>query len=275
MQDIYTKILKIIKSKEDFEFEAYRFPMLVRRIDNRIIQTDQQTPEEYIKYLVDNSEEPKKLLNNFLINVSHFYRNSLMFEYLKAKVIPELISQIKATGQNSIRIWSAGCSRGEEPYTLAILLHEYCKKEAPNICINFFATDYDEKAIIQARKGVYDYESIKEMKIKYLDKYFTKSGNKYEISSEIKSMVKFATYNILDKNSYVPSESIFGNFDVVMCRNLLIYFNEDYQNFIFEKLYKSLSPNKILVLGEAEIPMKEFKDKFQRINSCCNIYTKK
>lgn len=275
MRSIYFEILNVLLTQHNFDFEAYKFPMLVRRIDNRIIQTNMETPKKYLQYLTRNTKEHKKLLNNFLINVSHFYRNSLMFEYLKAHVIPDLISHIKQTRQNSVRIWSAGCSRGEEAYTLAILLHEYCKKEAPTICIDFFATDYDEEAIVQARKGVYNFESIKEMKLKYLDKYFTQSGDKYEISATIKSMVKFSTYNLLDKNSYVPSESIFGNFDMVLCRNVLIYFNEDYQKIIFDKLYKSLSPNKILILGEAEIPMKEFKNKFYRLNSCCNIYKKK
>lgn len=275
MKLVYNDILHFLEAKEDFNSEAYKSSMLVRRIDNRILKTNMKTPEEYFPYLSTSIEEPKKLLNNFLINVSHFYRNPLVFEYLKSQVLPNLISQIKKTGQNSIRIWSAGCSHGEEAYTLAIILHEYCKKVAPEICIDFFATDVDDKALLKAQKGKYDYDCIKEMKIKYLDKYFIRSGGKYEISETIKSMVRFSNYNLLNGNNYVPSESIFGNFDIILCRNVLIYFNEDYQKTIFSKLYKALSPNKFLVLGEAEGTINEYKHKFYRINNCCKIYRKR
>lgn len=275
MEPVYYEILKLLKIHESFNFHAYKIPMLVRRINNRIIQTGTNNPEQYLQYLSSCTAEPKELLNNFLINVSHFYRNPLTFEYLKSYVIPDLISQKRKSGEVLLRIWSAGCSRGEEAYTLAILLHEYCEKEKIEVSINFFATDYDDNALLDARKGVYKYESIKELKVKYLDDYFIKSDDKYEISTTIKSMVKFSNYNLLDKNNYVPSESIFGNFDLVLCRNVLIYLNEDYQKMIFSKLYKALSPDKILVLGEAEVPMNEYKDKFNRLNSCCNVYSRK
>ena len=275
MQKIYIEILTILKERENFDFEAYKKPMLVRRINNRIIQTYAESPEKYIEFLKHDNNESKELLNNFMINVSHFFRDPMLSEFLKSYVIPELVTQTNLTGQNTLRIWSAGCSRGEEAYTLAILLHEFFEKETKKISIDFFATDYDNTALNSAQNGRYTIESLGETKSKYIQKYFTQSEGKYEICSTIKSMVKFSEYNLIDKNSYVPSESIFGNFDLVLCRNVLIYFNENYQKLIFDKLYKSLSPNKILVLGEAEVPPQSFKEKFQRINDYCKIYRKK
>jgi chemotaxis methyl-accepting protein methylase len=275
MQKVYIEILNVLKARENFDFVAYKLPMLIRRINNRIIQTHQETPEKYIEYLISNKMESKELLNNFLINVSHFFRDPLLFEFLKAHIVPELVKQFNNTGQNTFRIWSAGCSRGEEAYSLAILLHEYFNKEAKKININFFATDYDDAALLAANKGQYLSASLDETKSKYLNKYFTKSDGIYHLDSSIKSMVRFSKYNLIDKNSYIPSESIFGNFDMVLCRNVLIYFNQTYQEIIFDKLYKSLSPNRILILGEAEAPTMNFKMKFERINSCCRIYQKK
>lgn len=275
MQKVYLEILNILKDRENFDFVAYKLPMLMRRINNRIIQTNTESPENYIKYLTLNKMESKELINNFMINVSHFFRDPLLFEYLKSHVIPELITQINTTGQNTLRIWSAGCSRGEEAYSLAILLHEFFEKEAKKMNIDFFASDYDNTALLAAQKGLYPLASLDEVKSKYFQKYFTMSEGNYEIASSIKSMVKFSEHNLIDKNNYIPSESIFGNFDMVLCRNVLIYFNESYQKIICDKLYRSLSPNKILVLGESEVPAESFKGKFERINICCKIYQKK
>lgn len=269
------EILRLLKEKENFDFEAYKLPMLTRRINNRIIQTYSESPEKYLQLLVKNDDESKHLINNFMINVSHFFRDPFVFEFLKSVIIPELIAQIRLSGQNSIRIWSAGCSRGEEAYSLAILLHEFFENEVKDVSIDFFATDYDNLALNSAREGMYDLTSLEETKSKYLQKYFTKSEGKYEVCSSIKSMVKFSEYNLIDKNSYVPSESIFGNFDLVLCRNVLIYFNENYQDIIFDKLYKSLSPDKVLVLGEAEMPPQVLKEKFGRDNNYFKVYRKK
>lgn len=275
MEPVYNEILNFLKLHEDFDFHGYKSSMLVRRIQNRITRTGTENPEQYLQYLSAYTAEPKELRNNFLINVSHFFRNSLMFEYLKTCVIPDLISQKKEKGEMLLRIWSAGCACGEEAYTLAILIHDYCEKEKIEISIDFFATDYDDNALIEAQKGVYKYESIKELKVDYLDRYFIKSGDRYEVSSTIKSMVKFSNYNLLDKTNYVPSESIFGNFDIVLCRNVLIYFNQAYQKKIFSKLHKALSPTGVLVLGDAEVPMNEYKKKFSRLNNCCTIFRKR
>lgn len=274
MDAIYNEILDLVKAKENFAFEAYKLPMLIRRIDNRILKTKSTSPQEYLLLLKESAGEAKKLLNNFLINVSHFFRDPLVFEFIKERVLPELIAQIETKGQKTFRIWSAGCAKGEEAYSLAILIDEYCKKEDVQIEIDFFATDYDLTALECAKKGEYKLGSLDEVKFKHQSRYFIKSGDKYTIEPSIKSKIQFSQYNLLDKNSYAPTDSIFGEFDLILCRNVLIYFNEESQNLIFDKLYKSLSENKLLVLGSAEVPPKYFGKKFHQINDCCKIYRK-
>lgn len=274
MNPTYDKILDAVKLKENFNFGAYKLPMLIRRIDNRILKTNSKSPEQYLFLLNNQSQESKALLSNFLINVSHFFRNPFVFEYLRIKVIPELFSTALSQGQNSIRIWSAGCAAGEEAYSLSILLNEYLAKEKLEIGVDFFATDYDETVLELAKEACYRSDHLDEVKLKYVNKYFQQDGDNFTLTPEIKSKVRFSKYNLLDENSYAPSESIFGGFDIVLCRNVLIYFQEEAQNRIFEKLYKSLLPGKFLFLGEAEMPSLQFQNKFHQINDCCKIYRK-
>lgn len=274
MNTTYFEILNVLKEKENFDFEAYKMPMLIRRIDNRILKTNAKTPEQYLLVLENNGAELAALLNNFLINVSQFFRDSLAFDFLYEKVIPSLVSTVLERDEKSLRIWSAACAAGEEAYSLAILLDEYLLKEKLDIRIDFFATDYDLLALERAQKACYSFSDLEDVKTKYLRKYFNRKGEKYYLNSEIKSYVQFSKYNLLDTNSYAPSESIFGGFDIVLCRNVLIYFQEEAQNRIFQKFQKSLRSNGILFLGEAEMPTLEYKSKFIQVNDCCKIYRK-
>jgi len=274
MKDPYSKILEIVSQEEDFDYSAYHLAMLKRRIDNRIIKTCTSNPEKYLTYLQTEKNESKKLVSYFMINVSHFFRDTIDFELLGTTVIPKIVCQAIKSKQPSIRIWSAGCARGEEPYSVAILFKEYFEKEKINLKIDFFATDFDEKAIASAKQGEYSLKSLNETKIKYVKKYFTKSNGKYAICPTIKSMVHFSHYNLLDMNSYAPTESIFGNFDLVLCRNVLIYFNQSHQKRTIQKFYKALTANGILCLGEAETPLSDFKNQFYQISKFSKIYEK-
>ncbi|PCI35915.1 MAG: chemotaxis protein CheR [Flavobacteriaceae bacterium] len=274
MKDSYSKILEVVSNEEYFDYSAYHLSMLKRRIDNRIIKTCTSTPEKYLKYLKTDKEEPKKLVNYFMINVSHFFRDTMSFELIRKIVIPKIVSQAIKSKQQSIRIWSAGCARGEEPYSVAILFKEYFEKEKINLKIDFFATDIDETALTSAEQGEYTLKSLNETKIKHVEKYFKKINGKYIICPSIKSMVHFSHYNLLDTNSYAPTESIFGNFDLVLCRNVLIYFNQSHQQRIIQKFYKALTPNGILCLGESETPVSNFRNHFYQISNFSKIYEK-
>lgn len=269
-----TKILNLLRDQRGFDFNGYRPSMLERRIQKRIYSTNCQNINDYFDYLLSHSDELDNLIDVFTINVSRFFRNSLNFEYITKIIIPELFQSKTEQKNHSLRVWSAGCAFGEEPYSVAIIIKEFLRKEKITFKPNIFATDIDKKALNRASEGYYNFESIKKVKYGILEKYFTQEDNQFKIDTEIKKMVKFSFYDLLDKNSSVPPESIYGSFDLVMCRNVLIYFDQNYQNIIFNKLYKSLNLNGYLMLGEAEIPPDEFKHKFKRENNCCKIYRK-
>lgn len=268
------KILDYLKEQRGFDFSGYRTSMLERRIQKRVYATCSKNLDDYFKYVSRFPVELDKLIDVFTINVSSFFRNSLSFEYINKIIIPDLLQFKNSNKDNNIRIWSAGCSFGEEPYSMAIILNEIISKEEVDIRTNIFATDIDKKAIKRAADGSYAFESIKNVKFGTFQKYFTQTKNKFQLDTEIKKMVQFSFYDLLDKNRLVPPDSIFGGFDIVLCRNVLIYFEPEYQKIIFNKLYKSLNKNVYLILGEAEVPTEGFKHKFSRENKCCKIYRK-
>lgn len=274
MQNI-SKIIGLLKKQRGFDFSGYRDTMLESRIQKRLESTGRKDYYEYLEYLKQQPAEFDNLIDVLMINVSSFFRNSLTFDYLEKIILPELFQTKLKTKDNNLRIWSAGCSFGEEPYSMAMLLNEYLDKEETSVSSTIFATDIDKKALLYADRGSYNINRFAEIKHGLLNKYFTKEGNKYKIDPAIKNKVQFSFYDMLDKNRTVPPESIYGGFDIVLCRNVLIYFEPEYQKIIFNKLYKSLNQNGYLILGEAEVPVGEFKSKFVKENTCCKIYKKR
>ncbi|MCF8380893.1 MAG: protein-glutamate O-methyltransferase CheR [Bacteroidales bacterium] len=267
-------IVNLLEKQRGFDFSGYREAMLERRIQKRINATGCKHSDEYIEFLLQNPDEFDLLIDVFTINVSRFFRNSLTWEYIRKIIIPNLLnSKIKAN-DSSLRFWSAGCSYGEEPYSLAIILKEILSKEDTSYNINIFATDLDKKALERASAGIYGFESLKKVPYGILKKYFTNKGDQYELDSEIKEMTNISFFDLLDKKHLVPPDSIYGGFDIVFCRNVLIYFNIDTQKIIFNKLFKSLKTNGYLVLGDSEMPDEDYKYILKRENSCCKIYRK-
>lgn len=273
MNDLKT-ILNILHDKRGFDFSGYRSSMLDRRIQKRIGASKSANLNEYAEYLKQNDNELDSLIDVLTINVSRFFRDTFAYEYFASNVLPKLIEAKKISQDFSLRVWSAGCAAGEEPYSVAILLKEIIEKEDCKFNTTIIATDIDKKIIKKAKEGVYNFDSIQDVKYNLLKKYFIAKGTKFEIKSKIKNMVNFSEFDMINKKLSVPSESIFGNFDIVLCRNLLIYFDSKFQEEIINKLYYSLNKTGILFLGETELPLGNFKTKLIRKNNLCKIYWK-
>jgi chemotaxis protein methyltransferase CheR len=158
---------------------------------------------------------------------------------------------------------------------MAILMHELLEKEGHKMDLHLFATDIDAQSLEDAGEALYSLPQVENMKHRLLMKYFTPAGASFRLIPEIRKMVTFSSYDMLDKKHSVPQESIFGNFDMVLCRNLLIYFNADFQEIIFAKLYRALSQNGYLILGEAETPPMTMRHHFTRVFDSSPIYRKR
>lgn len=277
------RILDYLKAKRGFDFSGYRPSMIERRISQRLSATGQGDPEAYLHHIQTHPEELDRLADVLTINVSRFFRNPLVFEYLAGKILPLIIQKKIHSSDHTLRVWSAGCAFGEEPYSMAILIQELLSRENTPLNLNIFATDIDQGALLKARKAIYDFEGIKDVKYGLLKRYFIPQRDPanrneaqwpltFQLVSHITDAVGFSHYDMLDKDTFAPPESVFGSFDLVLCRNLLIYFDISHQDIIFSKLFRSLCPDGYLVLGETEIPTPAHERHFRKVDTCCHIY---
>ncbi len=230
--------------------------------------------EAYLEYLNQNPSEFSIFFRHLFPNVSNFYRDRLTWEYLAKILFPQVIQNMLDNPTSSLRIWSAGCARGEEPYTTAIIIKHYLETLNIKIRSYILGTDLSNYNLTQARKGLYHIESIKEVTLKILNRYFSKVQDHYKINPEILDMVKFSNYDLLEEKSFAPQDSIFAGFNVIFCRNVLYYFKSEAVNNILTKFYKSLVPGGILVLGNAELLPEDFEHLFHRINPIVPVYKK-
>jgi chemotaxis protein methyltransferase CheR len=247
-EDFKNKIYTITK----IDLSAYKERQMKRRIDALLVRHKIDDYDAFVKEISNN----KKLLDEFVayltINVSEFYRNKKQWDFLDAIVIPMLMSRFNT----KLKIWSAACSTGDEPYSLVMALSKYM----PLSNIQIYATDLDKNVIEQAKVGLYNEKSIKAVPEEFRNKYFSKVGKSYLISDEIKKCVIFREHNLLlDKYE--------RNFHMIVCRNVLIYFTEDAKNEVFSKFSNSLIDNGVLFIGSTEQIINYKKLGFSRMNS--------
>jgi chemotaxis protein methyltransferase CheR len=223
-----------------------------RRIDTLIAKHKVVGYDKFVARLRDDKEVFDDFVNYLTINVSEFYRNPEQWRLMDKEIIPELVGRFG----KSLKVWSAACSTGDEPYSLVMAL----SRHVPLNQINIIATDIDKQVIEKAKLGLYDEKSIIAVPDDFKKKYFTKVGPSYQISDEIKSRVQFKQHNLL-KDSY-PDRC-----DLIVCRNVLIYFTDDAKDEVFRKFSNSLKLNGLLFIGSTEQIMNYKEMGYERKNS--------
>lgn len=234
------------------DLNSYKEKQMKRRIDTLISKHEIKGYDQYMKALKTNREYFEEFINYITINVSEFYRNPDQWKILDETIIPELIGKF---GKN-LKIWSAACSTGDEPYSLVMAL----SRHIPLNQIRIYATDLDKQVIAKAKVGLYTEKSIASVPIDFKKKYFTQVGPSYKISDEIKSRVEFREHNLL-KDAY-PSD-----YHLIVCRNVLIYFTEEAKEEVFCKFNKSLAKGGVLFIGSTEQIINYREIGFERKNS--------
>lgn len=233
----YEYFKKAVYDLTKIDLNAYKEKQMKRRIDTLIGKHKISGYENYVQLLKTNKDRFEEFVNYLTINVSEFYRNPSQWDVMDKEIIPELIRKF---GRN-LKIWSAACSTGDEPYSLVMAL----SRHLPLNQIKIFATDLDKQVIAKAKVGLYSEKSIAAVPADLKKKYFTKVGLSYQISDEIKSRVEFKEHNLL-KDTY-PT-----NYHMIVCRNVLIYFTEEAKDEVFVKFQQSLSKGGILFIGSTE-----------------------
>lgn len=220
----------------NINLSAYKSNQLHRRISSLMSRVGVNSVEEYIALLKKDTDQRQKFLDFITINVSEFFRNPEIFEELKAKLKNELLPK-----SSSLKIWSAACSIGAEPYSVAMYLEELSPMGRHKI----IATDIDNTIIERAKKGEYVSSEIKNVKKEYLSKYFAINNDKYIVVPKIKSLVNFKKHDLI-------LEEYEKDFDLIICRNVVIYFNQDIKDKIYNKFSQSLKKGGLLFVGATE-----------------------
>lgn len=238
--------------------------VLESRIKTKLKQNKSLSISNYYSLLKKNDQELKIFLDSITTNLTRFFRNTAHFQSFEYCVIPELIKFKKEINDNEIRIWSAGCSTGEEPYSLAIMLKELLPS---NFKIEIVASDLSLKSLMTAKEGYYPENRVSGIKEKYLKRYFSPKNNGYLISKEIQNMIKFDYHNL-------KFDSGLRNLDVIFCRNVIIYFDEAAQKSAISQFWDALSSHAYLFIGHSESLFgMETKFKFLKTDWAC-LYTK-
>jgi len=234
----YKLFLKKLVTHFNLDLSGYKQHRVRRRTDILLKKYKINSYAEYLKLLQENKDKWLEFLDKLTINVTEFFRNPEKWEYLKQDIFPELIKNHKPR----LKLWSAGCSTGEEPYTLAIILNELGISSKSTI----IASDFDERALQKAKKGIYNEKSLVNLNNEYINKYFKKiEEDKYEIKDFIKNNVTFNKMNLL-------FDDFEKKFDLIICRNVVIYFDNDAKEKLYKKFYDALNPGGVLFVGSTE-----------------------
>ncbi|MCI7491862.1 MAG: protein-glutamate O-methyltransferase CheR [Lachnobacterium sp.] len=239
-EEFKADVLKLTK----IDLNYYKEKQMRRRIDTLANKNGAKSYEEYIQMIKSDKEKFEQFVNFLTINVSEFYRNPDQWKLMDQQVIPKLIKEQR----KPIKIWSAACSTGDEPYSLAMAF----SKHVPLSDIKILATDIDKQVIEHAKVGLYSEKSIAGVPADLKKKYFTQIGNSYQISDDIKRCVTFKEHNLL-KDVY-PKD-----YDLILCRNVVIYFTDEAKDMIYKNFYGSLKSKGVLFIGSTE-QISNYKD---------------
>lgn len=260
-------LLKKIFEDRGLDFRHYRQELLKRRMALRMRASKVDSYSDYLRLLIKKPEEYEKLFEVLCINVSEFFRDPEIWVTIRY-LLENLIRNKKQRNDKSIRIWSAGCAGGEEPYSVAILLKEILKDELPHFSLEIIGIDIDRKSLSAAETAKYPKESLKNADVKMLEKYFVACEGGYKLNEEIKDMVGFQYRDLI-------SQDFIEETDLVLCRNVFIYFNRSLQEQLLMKFYKSLKADGYLIMGKVETILYEAKEIFEEIDANARIYKKK
>ncbi len=249
-------LLEFIRDARGFDFTGYKRSSLARRIRKRMAEVGIDEWSAYRDQLEIDSDEFRMLFNTILINVTSFFRDAEAWRYLQDSVVPELVANTDPEAE--IRVWSAGCSSGEEPYSLAIALAEHLGMTEALDRIKIYGTDVDEEALHQARTGTYPAKALETVPGPLREKYFDSNGSQYTLRPDLRRRVIFGRHDI-------TRDAPISRLDLLVCRNTLMYFNVETQNLILDRLHFALKEGGYLFLGKAEMLLND-SDKFEVAN---------
>src|SRR5215207_7391635 len=238
----FEKLLLFLRDSRSFDFTGYKRPSLMRRVRHRMREIGAESFEDYQDVLQLQPSEFTELFNTILINVTSFFRDPEAWEHLRTEILPQVL---EASGSAQLRVWSAGCSAGQEPYTIAMLLHEEMGSGFRER-VKIYATDVDEDALNCARQASYTEREMRGLPASYRERYFDLVNGRYVFTPDLRRSVIFGRNDL-------TSDAPISRIDILLCRNTLMYLNAETQSRVVNRLGFALRPNGVLFLGKAEM----------------------
>lgn len=238
-------VLSVLRARTGHDFRHYKRATVLRRIERRMQVNALPDMVAYAKFLHDHVEETPALLSDMLIGVTNFFRDREAYESLERLVVPELFQRFRPDEEPEIRVWSVGCSTGEEAYSTAMILNGYAQHDSASAKIQVFATDIDEHALAIGRSGTYPEAIVTDVPPSRLREFFSKESTHYRIKKEVREKVLFALHNVM-------RDPPFSRLNLITCRNLLIYLDREVQADVLRMFHFALNPGGFLFLGTSE-----------------------
>lgn len=243
----FTVLKKQIFENTGFDCSSYSDKFLKRRLEIRMNANNVKSYREYLGFLRRDPLEYRELIQALTIPITAFFRDPDVFGDFERLVLPRLVTRKRERGQRMVRVWSAGCASGEEAYSIAMLMREYLGAEIHDFIISIRGTDINDEALLKAKRGEYSYREVMKVPRTYLKKYFIDlGGGRYKVSDELKHLVRFEKHDLLS--------GVWRRFfDIIFCRNVLIYFSRKVHGEIHRHLYEALNDNGFLIVGKTEL----------------------
>lgn len=238
----FKKIKTLIYDKSGIHFSENNRSILESRLYERLKSTKIDAVNKYYDLIISQEEEMKILLDSVTTNLTRFFRNKAHMQAFEYFIIPEIVDYKRKKGDKTVTFWSAGCSTGEEAYTIAMLFSELLP---PDMDWRITASDLSLKSLMTAKTGFYSETRMTGVPDKYLSRYFEKTSGGYQVTDSIKNKIKFDYHNL-------KFDSGQTNLDIIFCRNVLIYFDEAAQKNVIERFWKSMNSHSYLVIGHSE-----------------------
>lgn len=263
--DDFTSLLNTITKILNFQCTNYKENYLKRRILSRMSALGISEYSDYNKFLLANAEEQERLKNALTINVTKFFRDPEVFSVIKSDLIPKILKNKQA---NHIRIWCAGCSSGEEPYSLAIILNElsHFNKDLDAL---IYATDIDKEMIKRAKLGIYDEKSLENLtKSQIRRDFILQDDGKYQVRPHLKEKIRFIHHDLMQ------DRQVARNLDIISCRNVTIYFNEEQKSDLTHYFHEGLVSEGFYIIGMSEFLGKSVQHLFKSYKPLQKVFTK-
>ena len=245
-------IILLMKEAYSADLSIYDDAFIKQTLISRMLILSLDESKDYLSLLKTHPDEAEELIMGLKNSYSEFFRDKTTFSLLEQYLLPGLFKKKKYTKPSEIRVWSAACAAGQEPYSVAILLEDYVRTFTPGVSFRIFATDLNPACLQSAKEGIYEPETLRNISLAHYQRYFSPCQRRVRIHESVRNTVDFSLHDLTDENLRAPTESIYGDFDLIFCANILFYYQPMVRRKIMETLRQTLIPGGYLITGEAE-----------------------